>query len=148
MQSISQLIELFKQFQSSAFVFFTQIKPLILADSIPNSLNKKLNNTDFLNLIQDCHNSLNHLNNYINVLHPLMAKEIKQLTKKYKTNPNERMIPYADFTIDQAPVFQKAVPEQTLDFNQILQNALDSGNEIKPIKHRSDFSFEGTCPLN
>ena len=46
-QSIPQLIELFKHFQSSAFIFFTQIEPLILADSIPDSLSKKINNTDF-----------------------------------------------------------------------------------------------------
>lgn len=77
MQSIPQLIELFKHFQSSAFIFFTQIKPLILADSIPDSLNSKINNTDFLNLVQDCQNSLQRLDDYINVLHPLMAKEIK-----------------------------------------------------------------------
>lgn len=144
-QSISQLIELFKHFQSSAFVFFTQIEPLILADSIPDALNKKLNNTDFLNLVQDCHNSLKRLDDYIHVLHPLMAKEIKQLTKKYKSNPNNRMIPYADFTVDKSPVFKETAP--TPDFNQILQHALDSGNEIKPVKHHSDFSFNGVCPF-
>ena len=81
MQSIPQLIELFKHFQSSAFIFFTQIEPLVLTDSIPDSLSNKINNTDFLNLVQDCQNSLQRLDDYINVLHPLMAKEIKKLLK-------------------------------------------------------------------
>lgn len=51
MQSIPQLIELFKHFQSSAFIFFTQIEPLFLENSISDSLNNKINNTDFLNLV-------------------------------------------------------------------------------------------------
>ena len=106
-QSIPQLIELFKHFQSSAFIFFTQIEPLILADSITDSLNSKINNTDFLNLVQDCQNSLQRLDDYINVLHPLIAKEIKRLIKKQKSSSNDRMIPYADFTIDKAPIFEK-----------------------------------------
>lgn len=41
MQSIPQLIELFKHFQSSAFIFFTQIEPLFLENSISDSLNNK-----------------------------------------------------------------------------------------------------------
>lgn len=93
MQSIPQLIELFKHFQSSAFIFFNQINPLILADSIPDSLSSKTNNTDFLNLVQNYQNSLYCLDDYINVLHPLMAKEIK----KQKSSSNGRMITYVDF---------------------------------------------------
>ena len=58
-----------------------------MADSISDSLNSKINNTDFLNLVQDCQNSLQRLNDYIDVLHPLMAKEIKRLIKKQKSNP-------------------------------------------------------------
>lgn len=87
MQSIPQLIELFKHLQSSAFIFFTQIEPLILADSISDSLNSKINNTDFLNLVHDCQNSLQRLDDYINVLHPLMAKEIKRLIKNRNLLP-------------------------------------------------------------
>lgn len=145
MQSIPQLIELFKHFQSSAFIFFTQIEPLILADSIPDSLNSKINSTDFINLVQDCQNSLQRLDDYINVLHPLMAKEIKRLIKKQKSSSNDRMIPYADFTIDKAPIFEKTV--QTLNFEQLLEEALKAGKEIKPVRYRPDFSFEGVCPF-
>ena len=145
MQSIPQLIELFKHFQSSAFIFFTQIEPLVLADSIPDSLNNKINNTDFLNLVQDCQNSLQRLDDYINVLHPLMAKEIKRLIKKQKSSSNDRMIPYADFTIDKAPIFERTV--QTLNFEQLLEEALKAGKEIKPVRYRPDFSFEGVCPF-
>ena len=131
MQSIPQLIELFKHFQSSAFIFFTQIEPLILADSIPDSLNNKINNTDFLNLVQDCQNSLQRLDDYINVLHPLMAKEIKRLIKKQKSFSNDRMIPYADFTIDKAPIFERTV--QTLNFEQLLKKLLKSEKKSNPL---------------
>lgn len=93
MQSIPQLIELFKHFQSSAFIFFNQIEPLILTDSILDSLNSKIYNTDFLNLVKNYQNSLYFLDDYINVLHPLMAKEIK----KQKSSSNGRMITYVDF---------------------------------------------------
>lgn len=68
MQCIPQLIELFKHFQSSAFIIFTQSEPLFLADSISDSLSNKINNTDFLNLVQDCHNSLQRLDDYIYVI--------------------------------------------------------------------------------
>lgn len=145
MQSISQLIELFKHFQSSAFVFFTNIEPLVIADSIPESLSKKINCSDFLNLVQDCQDSLKRLDNYINVLHPLFAKEIKSLIKKHRSFSKDRMIPYADFTVDQAPVFKNSFI--SYDFNQLLQNALDNGKAIKPVKHRTVFSFEGVCPF-
>lgn len=68
MQCIPQLIELFKHFQSSAFIIFTQSEPLFLADSISDSLSNKINNTDFLNLVQDCHNFLRRLDDYIYVI--------------------------------------------------------------------------------
>ena len=68
MQCIPQLIELFKHFQSSAFIIFTQIEPLFLADSISDSLSNKINNTDFLNLVQDYQNSLRRLDDYIYVI--------------------------------------------------------------------------------
>lgn len=41
MQCIPQLIELFKHFQLSAFIIFTQSEPLFLADSISDSLSNK-----------------------------------------------------------------------------------------------------------
>ena len=72
---------------------FTEIESLVLADSIPDSINSKINNTDFLNLIQDCQNSLQRLDDHINVLHPLMAKELKRPIKKQKSSSNDRMIP-------------------------------------------------------
>lgn len=68
MQCIPQLIELFKHFQSPAFIIFTQSEPLFLADSISDSLSNKINNTDFLNLVQDCQNSLRRLDDYIYVI--------------------------------------------------------------------------------
>ena len=116
-----------------------------MADSISYSLNSKINNTDFLNLLQDCQNFLQRLDDYINVLHPLMAKEIKRLIKKQKSFFNDRIILYADFAIDKAPIFERTV--QALDFEQLLEEALKAGKGIKPVRYRPDFSFEGICPF-
>lgn len=108
-----------------------------MADSISDSLNSKINNTDFLNLLQDCQNFLQRLDDYINVLHPLMAKEIKRLIKKQKSFFNDRIILYADFAIDKAPIFERTV--QALDFEQLLEEALKAGKGIKPVRYHPNF---------
>ena len=37
------------------------------------------------------------------------------------------------------PIFEKTV--QTLNFEQLLEEALKAGKEIKPVRYRPDFSF-------
>lgn len=74
-----------------------------------------------------------------------MAKEIKRLIKKQKSSSDDRMIPYADFTINKSPIFEKTV--LTLNFEQLLEEALKTGKEIKPVRYRLDFSFERVCPF-
>ncbi len=144
MHSISQLIELLKTFQSLAYIFCTTLEPLDLAKSIPDSLSAQLNNTDFVSLVDDCKKLLEKLNEYINVLNPSISKELKKLLKHPKSS-KDRMIPYADFTVDKPPIFKKQVAVQ-LSFNDIVKQAELEGKEIKPIKHRSIHNFEGTCP--
>ena len=79
------------------------------------------------------------------VLQPFMAKEIKRLIKKQKSSSDDRMIPYADFIINKSPIFEKTV--LTLNFEQLLEEALKTGKEIKPVRYRLDFSFERVCPF-
>ena len=74
-----------------------------------------------------------------------MAKEIKQLTGKRRFAANDRTIPCADFTVDKAPVFKEPVP--TPSFEQLLNDALQAGKNIKPIRYCPDHSFEGVCPF-
>lgn len=144
MQSISQLIELLKSFQSLAYIFCTTLEPLELAQSIPDSLAQQLTSFDFLSLIDECKQLLERLNDHINVLNPTIAKELKKLLKHPKSG-KDRMIPYADFTIDKPPLFKKTVAVQ-MSFDDIIKQAEREGKELKPIKHRVSHSFEGTCP--
>lgn len=147
MNSISQLLDLIKSIQFSFFFFLTQLEPLMLTKAVPDSISSRINSLDFLNLIQDCSRAIDHLLNYLNVLHPDLAKEIKKLAKKKKSK-SENTIPYADFTIDEAPVFHKEDPRiQTPAFSDLIQLAADQGKPIKPVNHRRDFTFEGVCPF-
>lgn len=143
MQSIAQLIELFKSFQANAFIFFTNIEPLILADSIPGSIQDQINSDEFLQLLNDCSNAIRRLDNFINVLNPSIAKEIKKLFHKNKSS-KDRMIPYADFKVDNPPVFKKAVEQKS--FQSILEQARENGQPIRPVNHRKIFEFNGSCP--
>lgn len=97
----------------------------MLTKAVPDSISSRINSLDFLNLIQDCSRAIDHLLNYLNVLHPDLAKEIKKLAKKKKSK-SENTIPYADFTIDEAPVFHKEDPRiQTPAFSDLIQLAAD-----------------------
>ena len=146
MNSISQLLDLIKSIQSSFFLFSTQLEPLILAKDVPDSIYSRINSLDFLNLVQDCSKAIDHLLNYLNVLHPDLAKEIRKLEKKKKSKSNNT-IPYADFTIDEAPVFRKDPKIETPSFFDLMQQAMNQGKPITPIKHRCEFTFEGICPF-
>lgn len=148
MNSISQLLDLIKSIQSSffSFLYSTQLEPLMLAKVIPNSISSRINSLEFINLVQDCSNAIKNLLNYLNDLHPDLAKEIKKLAKKKKSKLNN-MIPYADFKIDEAPVFHKDLRMETPSFSDLMQQAVDQGKPIKHIKHRRDFTFESVCPF-
>ena len=145
MQSITQLIDLLKQFQSLAFVFTTNLEPLIMADSVPDYLSHQINHVDFIRLINRCQKDLKDLNDYINVLHPSIKKGLKAILKK---NPSKKdpVIPYADFKVDEMPVFHKCERHEQLSFEQLLAQAEQNGKPIQPIHKRTNCSFEGVCP--
>ena len=146
MNSISQLLDLIKSLQSNLFVFSTQLEPLMLVNEVPSFISSHINSLDFINLIDDCSRSILLLSEFINVIHPNLAKEIKRLAKK-KRSKSDRTIPYADFTIDEAPIFHNDIKVNTPTFSDLLAQANSLGKSIKPIKHRRDFSFEGVCPF-
>ena len=99
MDSITQLLDLIKSLQTYIFTFSTQLEPLLLAKEIPDSLARQINSLEFIQLIDDCSKTVERLSDFINVLNPEMAKLIKKLLKKPKES-KDRMIPYADFTVD------------------------------------------------
>lgn len=147
MHSISQLLDLVKSLQSSFFLFSTQLEPLVLSNSIPDNLSQRINSLEFLQLLEQCSKSVENLTNYINVLHPQIATSLKKLAKHPSKKSKDSMIPYADFKVDEAPVFRKSNDFETLSFTQLLHQAELDKKPIKPVHHRSDFTFESVCPF-
>lgn len=69
----------------------------------------------------------------------MLKKEVKKL--KHSSN-KDSTIPYADFKIDEPPLFSNPKVSEQLSFENIIKD-----NHISPVRRRSDsFSFEGTCP--
>lgn len=146
MNSISQLLDQIKHLSSLFFAFSSQLEPLILVNNIPDPIYSKINSLDFINLLNDCYSAFNRISDFFNVLNPELATAIKQLTVK-KHKYNQSMIPYADFKVDEAPIFRKDTRVDTLSFEDILREAENNGKPISPVKYRSDNSFEGHCPF-
>ena len=96
--------------------------------------------------MNDCNSAFNRISDFFNVLNPELAAAIKQLAVK-KHKYNQSMIPYADFKVDEAPIFRKDTRVDTLSFEDILREAENNGKPITPVKYRSDNSFEGHCPF-
>ena len=142
MTSISQILKSINTFSASNFLFSQNIDLLQLVKCIPENVSFRLNNADFISHLSKAQLHLDWLNDYFTKeIIPLLKKEVKNLSKK------EKMIEYADFTIDKPPIFDKEEPVQ-LSFEDLLRGALEDGRPITPIKRRSNkpFSFEGVCP--
>lgn len=77
-----------------------------------------------------------------------MKTHLRKELEHMKSNKNDVMIPYADYTVDKTPIFKPEEPVQ-LSFEDILRGALEDGRPLKPIRRRSDddFTFKGTCPF-
>ena len=144
--SITSILNNINSFSKSNFKFTQLIEPLLILHHIPEKISSLLNSDDFLYHLQQASFHTSWLNDFINdfVSH-ILKKEISHL-KKFKSK-NES-IPYADFKIDEMPVFQKDIPVQ-LDFDDILRNSLKDGTPLNPIKRRNPdaFSFMGVCPF-
>lgn len=143
MQTITQIIEIIKSLNSNSFVFSTNLEPLLLLNQIPEDISDSLNSDDFVYHLNQALDHMKNLNNILNDLNPKIKKHINSLKPK---KSNDRQIPYADFTIDEAPIFKREAPVQ-LSFADIQRQALEDGRPLKPINRRTDFSFRGVCPF-
>ena len=140
MDSITHINNLIKSFSSNSFIFSSYIEPLFLLNHIPDSISYELNNVDFIHHLNEALKHLEWLNPYFqNNINPLLKKELKKLKPSPK---KDSMVPYADFKIDEPPIFKEITHEQ-LSFEDILK----ASPKLKPIKRRSEFKFEGTCPF-
>lgn len=141
MNSISIILDSIKSLSSSIYVFSQPFDVLNLLNCVPDIINSKLNNDDFIYHLKQANTNIDWLIKYFNEeVNPHLKKELGKL-KKY--DPKDTQIPYADFKVDQPPVFKNVVPEQ-LNFEQLIKEA---EKPITPVKHRTDFSFEGYCPF-
>lgn len=146
MDSITQLLEQFNSIQTNIFTFSTQLEPLVLAKEIPDNIARQINSVECLQLIFDCFQAVKRLSDFINVLNPELAKAIKKLVKNPKKS-KDHMIPYADFKVDEKPVFKRDPKASTPSFSELLQQAQHDSHPITPVRRRTPFSFEGTCPF-
>lgn len=145
MDSITQIIDTINSFSKNNFKFTKLIEPLTILKKIPVVVSESLNSDDFIYHLNEASKHISWLNDYIkNNITPALNKEI---TKLRKSTTKDTTIPYADFTIDKPPVFQKELPVQ-LDFQAILEGHLRNGKPLKPIKRRNpeSFGFMGVCP--
>ena len=136
MENITYLLEAIQSLSAQLFVFRTNIEPLTLLNSVPEDLANLLNNPQFNELINSASLAANALNEF---LKPHL-KLIHSYTHKKKSSNKDSMIPYADFTVDIPPVIKTGIPEQ------IKAEDILAMQGILPVKHRSDFNFEGSCP--
>ncbi|MBP3870071.1 MAG: DDE-type integrase/transposase/recombinase [Faecalicoccus sp.] len=146
MDSITQLLDLVKILQTNIFTFSTQLEPLLLAKEIPDNLARRINSLEFIQLVDDCSKAVERLSDFINVLNPELAKQIKSLLKKPRKS-KDHMIPYADFTVDEPPLFDWDVKVSTPSFSELYRQAELNNHPITPVRRRTPFSFEGTCPF-
>ena len=145
MQSITHIKNSVKDFSKNNFKFSSYFDSLDLLDNIPDDVQLKLNDIDFIYHLEQANSHLQFLNSYFEEnINPSLKKAICK-SKKSRKNPT---IPYADFKVDEMPIFDKNIPDQ-LSFDDIRKATADNGKPLKPVSRRKadKFTFEGTCPF-
>lgn len=141
MDSITQILNLIESFSSQLFIFSTYIEPLKLLDSnLPLNVASSLNDIDVLHHLSEASKHIDWLSDFFNKsINPAVKKA---LSKKHPSKNKE--IPYADFKIDQPPIFKNPINEsKLLSFDDIIKS-----KNILPVNRRKNsFSFEGVCPF-
>ena len=141
MDSITYIKDLINNFSKISFLFSQFIEPLFVLNNVSSDISHKLNNTDFIFHLNEASKHMEYLNTYLkDNVNPLLKKEINKLRLSSK---KDSTIPYADFRIDEQPLFSKQKVSEQLSFDDILKE-----NNISPVRRRNpdSFTFEGTCP--
>lgn len=141
MDSITYIKDLINNFSKISFLFSQFIEPLFILNNISSDISYKLNNTDFIYHLDEAYKHIEFLNSYLkDNVNPLLKKEVSKLRSSSK---KDSTIPYADFKIDEPPLFNDPASFKQLSFEDILRE-----NSISPVKRRNpeSFTFEGTCP--
>lgn len=140
MQSITHLINSIESFSKQNFKFSQYFQPLIILSRIPDSISDHLNDIDFIYHLDEASKHIDWINKFFeDNINPVAKKEISHL----KSSKNKDVqIPYADFKVDEPPLFENHSIDQ-LSFDDIIRN-----NDISPVRRRDpdSFRFEGVCP--
>lgn len=140
MQSITHLINSIESFSKQNFKFSQYFQPLIILSRIPDSISDHLNDIDFIYHLDEASKHIDWINKFFeDNINPVTKKEISHL----KSSKNKDVqIPYADFKVDEPPLFENHSVDQ-LSFDDIIRN-----NDISPVRRRNpdSFRFEGVCP--
>lgn len=140
MQSITYLINSIVSFSKQNFKFSQYFQPLNILNKIPDSISDHLNNVDFIYHLNEASKHIDWLNDFFeNNINPITKKELSHL-KSLKNK--DIQIPYADFKVDEPPLFENNIVQQ-LSFEDINRN-----DTIAPVRRRNpdSFSFDGVCP--
>lgn len=139
LENISQILDEINTLSAQAFIFKTHIEPLTLLKNIPNEVSDIIEDPLFKDLLGSCSVAIRKLNDF---LKPHL-KTITKATNKKKSS-KERMIPYADFTIDEPALTEPIL--HTTEFEQLRAEDIIQAQGITPVKHHKEFNFEGNCP--
>lgn len=140
MQSITHLIDSIESSSKQNFKFSQYFQPLNLLNRIPNSISDHLNDIDFIYHLDEASEHINWPNKFFeDNINPVTKKEISHL----KSSKNKDVqISYADFKVDEPPLFKNELVEQ-LSFEDIINE-----KNIGPVRRRNpkSFTFDGVCP--
>lgn len=132
MENISQFLNEINTLSAQAFIFKTYIEPLTLLKDIPNEVSDIFEDPLFKDLLDSCSVAIRNLNTF---LKPHL-KTFTSATRKKKSS-QDRMIPYADFKIDEKPIIIVAEPEQ------LCAEDIIKAQGIKPVNHLTKlFTFD------
>jgi transposase-like protein len=134
MEILAHFIETLKTLELNIFITNTNLEPLIINQYVPKHIEKLASNPEIEKYIKNITNDLEALNN---LLSPI-TNETKKATKSKNFPKTE---PYASFIIDEEPIIKEGHYLQQ-SFEDIMAT---SDKEIKPIKRRVPFDYEGMC---
>lgn len=140
MQSITHLIDSIESFSKQNFKFSQYFQPLNILNKIPDSISDHLNNIDFIYHLDEASKHIDWLNKFFeDNINPVTKKEISLL--KYSKNKDVQ-IPYADFKVDEPPLFKNELVEQ-LSFEDIInkKNIGPTGEEILNLLHLTVYAL-------
>ncbi len=134
MTTITQICNLVDDVSGQLFKFSSEIKPFTLFKEIPTEIDELLNSQDLQLLFENTYTSVKALNEGLKPLLPKLHKFV------YSTKKSDSTIPYAGFKVDEPPVYK------AINFEQLSAEGLIIEGNIQPVKHRTNFDYEGNCP--